>query len=117
MKTFNVYKHYALGYQAVKVGFSWPGFLFSVIWLIIKKLWIHAFIVVCSIIILTWIEIYFKNAETSIMVILLEFGIYIIVGANGNYWYMNNLEEHGFELVGTVRAENPSSAIQKIGNI
>ncbi len=116
MKTFNVFKHYALGYQAVKIGFSWPGFLFSVIWLVIKKLWVHAFIVVCSIILLTSIEIYYNNAETSIMVIILELGIYIIVGVNGNNWHMNNLREHGFELLATVQADNPSSAIQKVVN-
>ncbi len=116
MKTFNVYKHYTFGYQAVKIGFSWPGFLFSVIWLVIKKLWVHAFIVVCSIILLTSIEIYYNNAETSIMVIVLELGIYIIVGANGNNWHMNNLKEHGFELLATVQADNPASAIQKVVN-
>jgi len=116
MKTFNVYKHYALGYQAVKIGFSWPGFLFSVIWLFIKKLWVHAFILICGIILLTSIEIYFNNVETSVMVIIIEFGIYIIVGLNGNKWYMNNLKEHGFELLATVKASNPASAIQQVVN-
>ena len=114
MKTFKVFKHPALGYQAVKVGFSWPGFLFSVIWLLVKKLWGHALIVISSIVLLTLIELFFDNTETSVMVLLLEFGVYIFVGFNGNEWRVTNLQAHGFELIDTLQAETPDAAIGKI---
>jgi len=39
MKVFKVYKHPVSGYEAVKVGFSWPGFFWIVTWLLWKRLW------------------------------------------------------------------------------
>jgi hypothetical protein len=39
MKTFNVFKHPDKGFEAVKVGFSWPAFFFGILWMIAKKLW------------------------------------------------------------------------------
>ncbi len=114
MKTFKVFKHPALGYQAVKVGFSWPGFLFAVLWLLIKKLWGHALIVVSSIILLASIEMFFDNPQTFVMVLLLELGVYIFVGVNCNEWHVNNLQERGFELIDTLQAETSKVAIGKI---
>ncbi len=114
MKTFKVFKHPTLGYRAVKVGFSWPGFLFSVIWLLIKKLWGHTLIVISSIILLTLIEMFFDNTQTSVMVLLLEFGVYIFVGVKCNEWLVTNLQERGFELIDTLQAETSNAAIGKI---
>lgn len=114
MKIFKVFKHPTLGFRAVKVGFSWPGFLFSVIWLLIKKLWEHALIVISIFILLTLIEMFFDNAQTSVMVLLLEFGVYIFVGVNCNEWRVINLQEHGFELIDTLQAKTPNAAIGKI---
>jgi hypothetical protein len=114
MKTFKVYKHPDLGYQAVKVGFSWPGFLFSVIWLLAKKLWGHATVVISSIVLLTLIEMSFNNAQTSVMVLLIELGLYVLVGVNCNEWRTAYLQAHGFELVDTLQAKTPDAAIGKI---
>jgi hypothetical protein len=117
MKTFKVFKHPALGYRAVKAGFSWPGFLFSVIWLLIKKLWKHALIFISCIILLASIEMFFDNTQTSVMVLLLELGVYIFVGVNCNEWYATDLQERGFELVNTLQAETPKEAIGKIAKV
>ena len=114
MKTFKVFKHPTLGYRAVKVGFSWPGFLFSVIWLLIKKFGGHALIVISSIILLTLIEMFFDNTQTSVMVLLLEFGVYIFVGVNCNEWRVTNLQERGFKLIDTLQADTCNAAIGKI---
>jgi len=38
MKIYEVYQHPVKGYAAVKIGFSWPGFFFGIIWALIKKL-------------------------------------------------------------------------------
>ncbi len=90
------------------------GFLFPAIWLLIKKLWWQALIVISSVILLTFIEMYFDNPETSVMVLLLELGVYIFVGVNGNEWSGINLQAHGFELLDTLQAETPHAAIGKI---
>ena len=36
MKVFTVYKHEANGYEAVKVGFSWPALIFHFWWMLSK---------------------------------------------------------------------------------
>jgi len=48
------------------------------------------------------------------MVLLLELGVYIFVGINGNEWYMTNLKQRGFEHIDTLQAETPDAAIRKI---
>jgi hypothetical protein len=114
MKTFKVLKHPNFGYRAVKVGFSWPGFLFTIIWLLIKKLWVHALIVIFSIVLLSAIDMIFNNTQTYVMVFLLELGVYVFVGINGNEWRVTNSQAHGFELIDTLQAKTPKAAIGKI---
>ena len=114
MKTFRVFYHPAHGYQAVKIGFSWPGFLFSVIWLFIKKLWGQAFLVMAAVLLLASIDMYFENTQTSVMVFFLEFSVYVFVGVYGNEWRMTNLQARGFKVADTLEAETPDGAIRKI---
>ena len=49
-----------------------------------------------------------------VLVLWLEIGIYIFVGAKGNEWRVINLQKRGFELIDTVQAETPDAAIGKI---
>ena len=81
-----------------------------------KRLWGHALVVVSSIVLLSTIEMIFDNAQTYVMVILLELGVYVFVGINGNQWHVTNLQEHGFALIDTLQAETPKAAIGKIAN-
>ena len=39
MKQYKVYKHPSGTTEAVKQGWSWPGFFFSFIWAMVKKMW------------------------------------------------------------------------------
>ena len=39
MKTFKIYEHPAGNREAVKQGWSWPGFFFGPIWAFVKKMW------------------------------------------------------------------------------
>src|SRR5262249_55792724 len=39
VKTFNVSRHPTLGFEAVKVGFSWPALFIGPLWMLVKKLW------------------------------------------------------------------------------
>jgi hypothetical protein len=42
MRHFLVYQHPEFGEEAAKVGFSWPALFFSIIWMMVKKLWMWA---------------------------------------------------------------------------
>ncbi len=57
---------------------------------------------------------FFDNTQTSMMLLLLEFGVYIFVGVNCNEWRVTNLQERGFELIDTLQAETSHAAIGKI---
>jgi len=117
MKTYKVFRHPVLGYRAVKVGFSWPGFLFPVIWLLVKKLWWHAVVVISGVILLTFIEMFFDNSQTSVLVLLVEAGLCILVGINGSEWQAINLKAVGCELINTVQAQTPDEAIGKVAEV
>lgn len=115
-RTFKVFRHPVSGYQAVKVGFSWPGLFFSGIWLLLKRLWWHAAVFLSITVLLSFIEAGFKkedNMAGMILILWLEIGLYIIVGVKGNEWFANSLQKREFELVGIVEAKSPSAAIEK----
>lgn len=115
-KPFKVFKHPASGYQAVKVGFSWPGLFFSGIWLLLKRLWGHALIFLSITLVFSYIETGFEKEENvfgMVLILWLEIGLYIIVGVKGNEWYAESLQKREFELIGIVEAETPGAAIEK----
>jgi len=102
------------------VGFSWPGLFFSGIWLLVKKLWRHAFVFLSLSLLLSFMEAGFEQEKSiagMVLVLWLELGIYIFVGAKGNEWRADNLQKRGFELIDTVQAETPNAAIGKISKI
>jgi hypothetical protein len=120
IKTFKVFKHPVLGYQAVKVGFSWPGLFFSGIWLLLKQLWGYAFVFLSITLLLSFVEAGFEKEESiagMVLVFWLEIGIYIFVGSKGNEWRSDNLQKRGFKLIDIVQAEIPSAAIRKVSTI
>lgn len=117
MKTFKVFSHPTLGFQAVKVGFSWPGCLFSFIWAFVKKLWGHGFGILGINIIAALIEKTFEREKSdagTLLMILIQLGVYIFVGMKGNEWRESNLRRRGFEFIDTVHTDTPDAAIGKI---
>jgi len=120
IKTFKIFRHPVIGYQAVKVGFSWPGLFFSGIWLLLKRLWWHALVFFLISFLLSFMETGFEKEENiagMVLVLWLQIGMYIFVGVKGNEWSENNLRKRGFELLDTVQAETTVAAIGKITRV
>ena len=46
MKQLDVYSHPVHGFEVVKNGFSWPGFFFTWIWMMLCRMWVGAVVVV-----------------------------------------------------------------------
>lgn len=119
MKTFKIYNHPVSGYEAVKGGFSWPSFFFTLIWLLVKRLWGLAGLWFLFTIILTLIERMTDQAEQepgfqALVYFALAGGqlaLSLVPGFKGNGWRMENLKKRGFELVREVQAETPDAAI------
>jgi len=117
MKTFDVYKHPVQGYQAVKVGFSWPAFFFTWIWAFIKKLWGYGLAFIGVIFIFLVVETAFTqggNFGGTLIMLLLQFGLFVLFGVKGNDWRNKDLKKRGYEHVQTLRAETPDAAVASV---
>jgi hypothetical protein len=121
MKTFKVYKHPAKGLEAVKVGFSWPGFLFGVFWMLLKKLWGLSLLWLGIYVVLGLIKTVTNESEESgaqaLVYLLLWAGYWalnLIPGFKGNQWREANLAKRGFELVGTAQTATPDAAVAQV---
>jgi hypothetical protein len=123
MKTFEVYKHPALGSQSVKIGFNWPAFFFGFFWMLFSKLWGKAGLWFVMNVIASLIEAAADRStdEGSQAIIYLSlfiayFALWLIPGFKGNKWRSSNLTSRGFELVTRVEAETKDAAIAKESN-
>ena len=56
MKRYKIYKSPLGMIEAVKTGWSWPGFFFTLIWLLVKKLYVTAGMVFLIAIIIGFVE-------------------------------------------------------------
>jgi hypothetical protein len=121
LRTFKVYKHPTKGLEAVKVGFSWPGFLFSIIWMLTKKLWGVALLWLGLYVVLGLIQTVTNESEESgaqvLVYLLLAAGCWalnLLPGFKGNQWREANLAKRGFELVGTAQSATPDAAMAQV---
>ncbi len=109
-KTFEVYKHPTLGFQAVKIGFNWPAYFFGICWMLSCQLWEKVGI---------WIVMYvilFALGGDSTIFVFICIAIGLIPGFKGNEWRSSNLKSRGFELVTAVEANTKDKAIAKASN-
>ncbi len=122
MREFRVYQHPTHAYQPVKVGFSWPAFFFSAIWMLVKKLWGLAGLWFALYLLLSLMEAVTDEAQSepgfqAIMYLLLagsNFALALIPGFKGNTWRCQNLERRGYKLTRKVHAETPDAAVAQV---
>jgi len=121
VKTFEVYKHPTLGFEAVKVGFSWPAFFFGFIWMLVSKLWGKAGLWFGLYMIAAIVEAVTDTATDeglqAIVYLLLTAGYFalaLIPAFQGNAWRIANLQSRGFSLVNTLQAETKDAAIAQV---
>lgn len=110
MKKYKIFQHPANKLEAVKEGWSWPGFLFGPFWAFFKKLWGIGTGLLITMIILSLFPV---NPDSGLYwlstIILLV--LYIVCGINGNKWRESNLTARSYDHVDTVSASNPDGAI------
>jgi len=112
MKTYKIFASPLGSNEAVKQGWSWPGFFFSVIWAYVKKMWILGTSVLVLFIVLEVIGGGIEaSAGMSVFSNILSLIISVIFGANGNQWREKYLLSRGFEYRDTVKAENPEAGL------
>jgi len=113
MKQYKILKHPSGEIEAVKQGWSWPGFYFSFIWAMVKKMWalgigfLAAFFFLGIILGLSGTE----SGAADGLINIAAFIVNIVFGINGNSWREKNLLARGFEIKDTVTASNPDGAM------
>lgn len=123
MKTFQVLRHPTLGYQAVKLGFSWPAACFSIIWLLWCRLWAKSglliglffgFLVLLSIAANT-LEI--PSATAGLVFLSGLVLLWILPGFTGNTSRIKGLKRRGFESLSVLQAKTEDSAIESVSTL
>ncbi len=118
MKTFNVYKHPIQGHEAVKIGFSWPAFFFTFIWMLTKRLWGYAGLWSLAAFLCLLVETIATNPRSgevqpviAFILFILYLTLALVPAFKGNRWREENLAKRGYELLGTAQAETPDAAV------
>ena len=116
---FNIYEKNGV-IDAVKVGWSWPGFFFNWLWALIKQQWFRG-LAAGVIILLVAIVIFalsLPGPSTKLDIAsnignLIGSAISFIFGLYGNRWQEHNLTVRGFIKKDSIIADNKSYAIFK----
>jgi hypothetical protein len=121
VKTFNVFEHPNRGFEAVKVGFSWPAFFFGVLWMIGKKLWALAGLYFILTIVCSFLDAVADRLEPGggqviiyLFVMAGSLALCLVPGFKGNKWREENLVGRGYKPVTTVQIETPDAAIAQV---
>ncbi|MDB6067333.1 MAG: hypothetical protein JWR26_3541 [Pedosphaera sp.] len=113
MSAYRVFKHPEKGYQAVKRGFSWPGFFFTGLWALACRMWLTGIILLAIAIPLDrYLFALWHENPLFYSTVQLIFGA--IVGFRGNFWRSNHLQNRGYFLIGTINARDRQDALAKI---
>lgn len=105
MKKFDVYHHPTHGYEAVKEGFSWPGFFFVYMWAFSKKMWLLGLGLAAAAVTFSALETVFavkEMADLSLLAKVAQAGVSLAAGFYGNEWWAARLRERGYKLVRSV---------------
>lgn len=108
MKEFKIYQYPEGRHEAVKQGWSWPGFFFGPIWTLVKKMWGLGAGLLVAVIVLAMFPV---ESAIGLLATLISLGIYVACGINGNRWREKHLSSRGYEHLDTVSASNPDGAI------
>lgn len=123
MKSFNAYCHPTRGFEAVKVGFSWPALFFGFFWMLVKKLWKFAGLWLVAYAACSLLGGVAKNllqgASQAIAYLLVAaafLALWLIPPFKGNKWRDEDLARHGYHFLQTVEADTPGAAIGQMAS-
>lgn len=115
MKQFSIYENPQGDFQAVKIGFCWPGFFFGVIWALFCKMWKLGLCLIGISIVISLVGGAATNPESIAMAETFSriFGLFVslALGAKGNELREKDLMSKGYEFKGTELFNNKEDAI------
>lgn len=106
MKTYKIFTSPLGQTEAVKQGWSWPGFFFCIFWTLAKKMWMTSVLIVVGGFVWDFLADIFASEVKPFGMAFMA-----LVGAQGNTWRENNLRRRGYEHQETVQALTPEAAL------
>src|SRR5690554_759590 len=113
MKQYKIFTHPSGQQEAVKQGWSWPGFCFGGFWALFKKMWGLAALILAGGFSIGFLLGFIMPLDAAnLLTNIIALGIAIAIGVNGNQWREQNLRTRGFETDGAiVEAKNSDGAV------
>jgi len=114
MKEFRIYAHPGGDVEAVKTGWSWPGFFFTCLWALIKRLWAIGAAVAVGLVVLAMVTApppEQAGEGPNVILIGVTLAVSAIFGQFGNSWLEGDLRERDYIYRKTVRGRNREEAV------
>ena len=99
------------GIEAIKEGFCWPAFIFSMVWSLWHGLWLATLGLVATIL-GAGVLVVHSSADGSVMIVIFS-GISVLLGFIGNDLRRAKLEWRGFTEQGIVLARTAEAAVRR----
>jgi hypothetical protein len=100
--------------EAVKHGFSWPGFFFSWIWAFAKGMpWLGAGLLILDLGFAVADHLTLDESLPGVAFGMAFFAKLLVVGATGNAWRRRSLERRAFVHVDTLEAKDSDAATSR----
>ena len=115
MKVFTVYKHESKFYEAVKVGFSWPAFIFGGWWMLVKGfIFVLIFYIAVGVLGTSYYNDMDMNAPynaNDFFVFVISLILWFYPGFYGNSWLHKKYKNKGYTELKTIPASSKEAAI------
>ncbi len=95
----------------VKEGFTWPGFVFVLLWALYHRLWLPAILLVVA----EFLMVLLTQAHllTHFSMLAIHFGFHLFVGYQGNDWLRNSLKRRGYIVSDITAGHSFLHAVQR----
>jgi hypothetical protein len=116
MATYHVYVHERLPDEAIRDGFSWPGFVLGWFWALRKRLYKVGVSCLVAEIVLVGGFFLAQAAHATLWALgalLAAVLVRAFIGLRGTYWRENSMGWRGFQFAESVQAEDPELAIAR----
>ncbi len=111
MRVYEIFRRSDQSLQAVKRGFSWPGFCFSWAWAWSRRLWFPGMLLFLASI---PVAVLARSVQEPVYGIVLGLIYSMVTGFKGNSWRSRDLENRGCQFLGAIKARDSQDAVAKV---
>ena len=95
----------------IKEGFSWPAFVFTVLWAFWNRMWL-VFVLLLATGVVLQLALALLDAD-NVATLLINLGYMLLVGYGANDWWRWSLARRGAVQMGIVAAINAETALHR----